>query len=293
MKILVTGSNGQLGQALRKLSPKYPDHEFLFTDIQELDITNRHSVDRFFVESQPEVVINCAAYTAVDKAETDPSRAFELNGTSVGHLALNASKADAIFIHISTDYVFDGTKSTPYSEEDVPNPQSVYAKSKYQGELETLKSASRGIIFRTSWLYSEFQNNFVRTIINKGKERGHLNVVYDQVGVPTYAGDLAEAILNILPALKNHQGVEIYHYSNEGVASWYDFAKDIVEFSGIKCTINPILTVDFPLPAVRPAFSVMDKSKFRKQFGIEIPYWRDSLRECVEKITNYEVRSTN
>lgn len=286
MKILVTGSNGQLGQKLRQLSQRYTDHDFIFTDIQELDITNRNSVDEFFLDTKPEAVINCAAYTAVDKAETDPSLAFELNGTSVGYLALNASKAGAIFIHISTDYIFDGTKSTPYTEEDVPNPKSAYAESKYQGELETLKFASRGIIFRTSWLYSEFQNNFVKTIINKGSERGHLNVVYDQVGTPTYAGDLAEAILNILPALKNHNGVEIYHYSNEGVASWYDFAKAIVEFTGIKCTINPILTIDFPLPAVRPAFSVMDKTRFRKQFGIEIPYWRESLRECIKRITN-------
>jgi len=288
MKILVTGSNGQLGQELRKLSQKYPDHEFIFTDIMELDITNQNSVEKFFEDVKPEAVINCAAYTAVDKAESDASRAFELNGTSVGHLAKNSSQAGAIFIQISTDYVFDGIKSTPYTEDDVPNPQSVYAKSKYQGELETLKFASRGIIFRTSWLYSEYQNNFVKTIINKGKERGHLNVVYDQVGVPTYAGDLAEAILNILPALKNHQGVEIYHYSNEGVASWYDFAKDIVEFSGIKCTINPILTINYPLPAMRPPFSVMDKTKFRKQFGIEIPYWRESLRKCVKIITNNE-----
>jgi len=288
MKILVTGSNGQLGQELRKLSQKYPDHEFIFTDIMELDITNQNSVEKFFEDVKPEAVINCAAYTAVDKAESDASRAFELNGTSVGHLAKNSSQAGAIFIQISTDYVFDGIKSTPYTEDDVPNPQSVYAKSKYQGELETLKYASRGIIFRTSWLYSEYQNNFVKTIINKGKERGHLNVVYDQVGVPTYAGDLAEAILNILPALKNHQGVEIYHYSNEGVASWYDFAKDIVEFSGIKCTINPILTINYPLPAMRPPFSVMDKTKFRKQFGIEIPYWRESLRKCVKIITNNE-----
>jgi dTDP-4-dehydrorhamnose reductase len=284
MKILVTGSNGQLGQKLRRLSQRYTDHDFIFTDIPELDITNRHSVDEFFFKTKPEAVINCAAYTAVDKAETDPSLAFELNGTAVGHLAMNASKTGAIFIHISTDYIFDGTKSTPYTEEDLPNPQSLYAKSKYQGELETLKFATRGIIFRTSWLYSEFQNNFVRTIINKGSERGHLNVVYDQIGTPTYAGDLAEAILKILPALKNQQGVEIFHYSNEGVASWYDFAKAIVEFSGIKCTINPILTVDFPLPAVRPSFSVMDKSKFRKQFGIEIPYWRASLQKCIERI---------
>jgi dTDP-4-dehydrorhamnose reductase len=293
MKILMTGSNGQLGQEFRLLSQKYPDHEFIFTDIPELDITERHSVDRFFMDHKPEVVINCAGYTAVDKAETDSSAAFELNGASVGHLAVNASKAGAIFIHISTDYVFDGNKTTPYVEEDIPDPQSVYAKSKYQGELETLKYASKGIIFRTSWLYSEFQNNFVNTIIIKGGERGHLNVVYDQVGSPTYAWDLAEAILTILPALKNQDGVEIYHYSNEGVTSWFDFAKAIVEFSGIECIISPILTEQYQLPATRPAFSIMNKAKFKQKFGLEIPYWRDSLRECIEKITNYELRSKN
>jgi len=290
MKILVTGSNGQLGKELRQLSQKHPDYKFIFTDIDELDITNLVSIDRFFLDHKPGVVINCAGYTAVDKAETDSSFAFELNGSSVGHLAMNASKGEAIFIHISTDYIFDGTKSIPYTEEDVPNPQSVYAKSKYEGELETLKNASRGIILRTSWLYSEFQNNFVKTIINKGKERGHLNVVYDQVGTPTYARDLAETILKIIPGLKNHNGVDIYHYSNEGVVSWYDFAKAIVEYSGIKCEISPILTEQYPLPAVRPAYSVMNKAKFRQKFGIEIPYWRDSLRECIQKITNYELR---
>jgi dTDP-4-dehydrorhamnose reductase len=290
MKILVTGSNGQLGQELRQLSQKHPVHEFIFTDILELDITNRQSVDQFFKDHKPETVINCAGYTAVDKAETDLSLAFELNGASVGHLAMNASKAGAIFIHISTDFVYDGNKNTPYVEEDRVNPQSVYAKSKYQGELETMKHVSRGFILRTSWLYSEFMNNFVKTIIVKGGERGHLNVVYDQVGTPTYARDLADAILKILPALKNQNGVEIYNYSNEGVVSWYDFANAIVEFSGIKCEISPILTEQYPLPAARPAYSVMNKAKFRQKFGIEIPFWRDSLRECIQKITNYELR---
>jgi dTDP-4-dehydrorhamnose reductase len=293
MKILVTGSNGQLGRELRQLSQKYPDYKFIFTDIEELDITNRHFVDRFFLDHNPDVVINCAGYTTVDKAETNSSLALELNGSSIGHLAMNASKAEAIFIHISTDYIFDGQKTTPYVEEDIPNPQSVYAKSKYQGELETLRNASKGIIFRTSWLYSEFMNNFVKTIINKGKERGHLNVVYDQVGTPTYARDLAEVILKIIPDIKNYKGVDIYHFSNEGIASWYDFAKAIVEFSGIKCEISPILTEQYPLPAVRPAYSVMNKAKFKQKSGLEIPYWRDSLRECIKKITIDELRITN
>jgi dTDP-4-dehydrorhamnose reductase len=293
MKILVTGSNGQLGQEFRRLSQRDPVHEFIFTDILELDITNRQSVDQLFMDHEFEAVINCAGYTAVDKAETDSSAAFELNGASVGHLASNASKAGAILIHFSTDYVFNGKNYKPYTEEDIPNPQSVYAKSKYQGELETLKHASKGVIFRTSWLYSEFMKNFVKTIINKGSERGHLNVVYDQVGTPTYSGDLADAILTILPALKDQHGVEIYHYSNEGVVSWYDFAKAIVEFSGIKCEISPILTEQYLLPAARPAYSVLNKAKFKQKFGLEIPYWRDSLRECVKRMTNYELRITN
>jgi dTDP-4-dehydrorhamnose reductase len=288
MKILVTGSNGQLGQELRQLSQKYPFHEFIFTDIVEMDILDWDFVDHFFNDHKPEAVINCAGYTAVDKAESDPDSALKLNGSSVGHLALNSAKTGAIFIHISTDYVYDGVKTAPYVEEDIPNPQSVYAKSKYQGELETLKNASRGIIFRTSWLYSEFMNNFVKTIINKGEERGHLNVVFDQVGSPTYAKDLADAILRILPVLNDQNGVEIFNYSNEGVVSWYDFAKAVVEFSGIKCEISPILTEQYPLPAARPAYSVMNKAKFKNRFGLEIPYWRESLRECVKRITNYE-----
>ena len=288
MKILVTGGNGQLGQELRQLPAKYPVHEFIFTDIYELDITNRRAVGRFFMDHNPEIVINCAGYTAVDKAENDSQNAFELNGNSVGYLAMNTSKAGAVFIHISTDYVYDGNKTTPYLEDDVPNPQSIYAKSKYLGELATLKYASKGMILRTSWLYSPFMNNFVKTIISKGSERGKLNVVYDQTGTPTYARDLADTLLKIIPALSNLKGVETYHYSNEGVASWYDFAKAIVEFSGIKCQILPVLTSEYPLPAERPFYSVLNKSKIKKQFGIEIPFWRDSLKECIEKITNYE-----
>jgi dTDP-4-dehydrorhamnose reductase len=286
MKILVTGSNGQLGSEIRRLSQQYPAYEFIFTDIAELDITDPGRVERFFTDHKPEAVINCAGYTAVDKAESDPAFAFKLNSESVGSLAINTSKTGAIFIHISTDYVFNGTKTTPYTEKDIPDPQSVYAKSKYLGEKEVMENGSKGIIIRTSWLYSEFMNNFVKTIINKGGERGHLNVVYDQVGTPTYAGDLANAILTILPSLANQDGTEIYHYSNEGVTSWYDFAKAIVEFSGIKCEISPILTEQYPLPAARPAYSVMNKAKFKQRFERQIPYWRDSLKECIKRITD-------
>ena len=284
MKILVTGSNGQLGQELRQFSVKYPFHEFLFTDIAELNITDYTFVDQFIQKNKPEVIINCAGYTAVDKAETETEFAMELNAKAVGHLAGNAAASGAIFIHISTDYVFNGAKSTPYNEEDIPDPQSAYATTKYEGELETIRNASRGLIIRTSWLYSEFMHNFVKTIIFKGVERGMLNVVYDQVGTPTYARDLAGTLMSIVPQLDTLDKVDLYHYSNEGVASWYDFATAIVEYSGIRCRINPILTAEYPLPAKRPFYSLMDKSKIKKKFGIEIPYWRNSLKECIQKI---------
>lgn len=288
MKILVTGGNGQLGREIRQYADKYPSHEFIFTDIGELDILKRSTVERFFRDQNPEAVINCSGYTAVDRAESDQTAAYNLNGSAAGFLAMKASNAGATFIHISTDYVFSGTKNTPYTEEDIPEPSSVYAKSKYLGEKQVHENTSKGVIIRTSWLYSEFMHNFVKTVLIKGSERGHLNVVYDQVGTPTYARDLAGAILAILPELRGQEGVEIFHYSNEGVASWYDFALSIVEFSGIKCTVSPILTSQYPLPAARPAYSVMSKAKFKNRFGMEIPHWRDSLRECVTRITNNE-----
>ena len=293
MKILVTGSNGQLGQEIRQFSVRYPFHEFIFTDIQDMDLLDRGSVERSFLDWNPDAVINCAGFTAVDKAESGQAAAYELNGSAAGFLAMNASRSGAIFIHISTDYVFSGSRTIPYTEEDIPDPRSVYAKSKYLGELEVMKNAAKRIIMQTSWLYSEFMNNFVKTIINRGRERGHLDVVYDQVGSPTYARDLAGAILDILPLVQKTEGVEIFHYSNEGVASWYDLAKSVIEFSGINCTISPILTSQYPLPAERPSYSVMSKAKFRERFGLDIPYWRDSLRECVEKIMNDELRITN
>lgn len=284
MKILVTGSNGQLGRELRQLSVEYSLHKFLFTDIAELNITDRPFVDHFVQQHKPDLIINCAGYTSVDKAETETEQAMELNAHAVGHLARNAASINASFIHISTDYVFDGTKSTPYTEEDLPNPLSMYAKTKYEGELATFRNASKGLIIRTSWLYSEFMNNFVKTIMIKGTERGKLNVVYDQVGSPTYARDLASTLLVILPRLVDLNSVQLFHFSNEGVASWYDFASAIVEYSGIQCQINPVVTSAYPLPAVRPSFSLMDKSKIKNRFGIMIPYWRNSLKECIRKL---------
>jgi dTDP-4-dehydrorhamnose reductase len=284
MKILITGSKGQLGNELRELSGEFPQFNFLYTDVEELDITDLTKVDEFFAVNKPEVVINCAAYTAVDKAESDGTLAYLINATAVGILAKAAANNNALLVHISTDYVFDGNSFSPYQESDKTNPVSVYARTKFDGEQAVNIFSSKAIIIRTSWLYSAFGNNFVKTILKYGKERGLLNIVADQVGTPTYANDLARAILNIIPEAVNSPGVEIYHYSNEGVASWYDFAKAIIEFSGIECKINPIGTKDYPLPATRPLYSILCKTKFKEKFTLEIPYWRDSIKQCMQRM---------
>ena len=285
MKILVTGSNGQLGNEIRELSGSYPLYEFIYTDVNELDITNAATVNHFFEINKPDVVINCAAYTAVDKAEIEQIPAFLVNADAPGYLASAASATDAFMVHISTDYVYSGKSYRPYIETDAINPVSVYARSKADGENAVRQAGGNAIIVRTSWLYSAFGNNFVKTIRKYSSEREFMNVVFDQVGTPTYAYDLAKAILDILPKALNSKGVETYHYSNEGVTSWYDFAKTIVEFSGIKCKINPIPTKDYPLPAERPFYSVLDKAKFKQDFSIGIPYWRDSVKHCIDRLS--------
>jgi len=284
MKILITGAKGQLGNELKLLGKKYPDFQFTFTDVEELDITDMQAVSAFFDKLHPDVVVNCAAYTAVDKAEQEPDLALKINALAVRNLSNACGEFNALLIHISTDYIFNGKGYRPYVETDTPEPVSSYARSKYAGETQMLSSCRNGIILRTSWLYSAFGNNFVKTILKYGKERGNLNVVYDQIGCPSYAKDLAAAILEIIPKLTDHEGVEIFHYTNEGVASWYDFAKAIIEFSGIKCLINPVETKDYPLPAERPFYSVLNKAKFKERFGIEIPYWRDSLEDCINRL---------
>ena len=281
MKILVTGSNGQLGCEIRVLAPGYPALDFIFTDLPELDITNEQDIGLLVKREQVSVIINCAAYTAVDKAEEEANQAFLVNATAVGNLARIASKYDALLIHISTDYVFDGTGYKPYVEDDPTNPVSLYAKSKHAGEQQVQSHAGRALIIRTSWLYSGFGSNFVKTIMKYGKERGKLNVVFDQTGTPTYARDLGKAILEIIQMQQVVNGVEIFHYSNEGVASWYDFALAIIECSRIECKVNPIETKDYPVPAVRPFYSVFNKSKIKERFRITIPHWRDSLQECI------------
>lgn len=284
MHILVTGSNGQLGNEIRLLQATYPVFEFLFTDLAELDITNEEAVDDLVSGFKPAAIINCAAYTAVDKAEQEEKTAFLINSNAVGILARAAAKHDALLVHISTDYVFDGSGFRPYIEEDPTNPVSMYAKSKHAGEQHVSSYANKALIIRTSWLYSEFGHNFVKTIMKYGREREQLNVVFDQIGTPTYARDLARVILHIIENKASIQGVEIFHFSNEGVASWYDFAKAIVECCNIDCLINPIETKAYPLPAVRPFYSVFNKSKIKQRFNVDIPYWRDSLKECIARI---------
>lgn len=284
MKILVTGAKGQLGNEIRELSKEYPLYRFLFTDVDELDITDEATVNAFVAADKPDVIINCAAYTAVDKAETDEQTAFLINAKAPGILARAAKKHYALLVHISTDYVFDGKTYTPISETTVPSPVSVYAKSKYQGEQEVVKNAGKAIIIRTSWLYSAFGNNFVKTILKYGEERGRLRVVFDQIGTPTYARDLAQAILEILQEAAQIPGIHFFHYSNEGVASWYDFAVSIIEMSGITCIIDPIETKDYPLPAARPIFSLLNKAKIRETYGIDIPHWRKSLQHCLKRL---------
>ena len=282
MKVLITGSNGQLGMSIRKLSGKFPDFQFIYTDVEELDITKLDDIRKFVIETAPDVIINCAAYTAVDKAEEEPEKARLLNATAPGLLAKAASEKNILLIHISTDFIFGGDKKTPYSEVDKPFPKSVYAKTKADGEAAVINNSKKAVIFRTSWLYSEFGHNFVKTILRIAKEKAEINVVNDQIGTPTYATDLAKVILKLLPELLKLSGeAEILHYSNEGEASWYDFAKEIVDQSGLDCKVNPISTEQYPLPAKRPAYSVLDKSKIKAKYGIIIPDWKESLNKCL------------
>jgi dTDP-4-dehydrorhamnose reductase len=282
MNILVTGANGQLGKELTIVSKAYP-YRMFFTDVDTLDITNINSVSDYIRSNSINAVINCAAYTAVDKAEEEPDKATLINKTAVSYLAELAKQYSLPLIHMSTDFVFDGKKTSPYFETDQTNPLSVYGRSKLEGELEIIKTAPTYAIIRTSWLYSEFGNNFVKTIIRLTRERKELNVVSDQTGSPTYAKDLAEAIMKIITKLKPGTK-EIFNYSNKGVASWYEFAKEIVTLSKIDCAIKPIGTKDYPTPATRPAYSVLDKSKIKEYFGLDIPNWRDSLRQCINKL---------
>lgn len=282
--ILITGSNGQLGSELKRRETLFNNASVDFTDVAELDITNNTSVAEFCSGKKYHFIINCAAYTAVDKAETETELAQKINVEAVANLVSAASAMDACLIHISTDYVFDGKGYLPYNEDEKISPQSAYGKTKADGEMEALKY-TKTLVIRTSWLYSSSGNNFVKTIVKLATERDELKVIFDQIGTPTYAGDLAEAIISIVN-FQNIKGIKpgIYHYSNEGVCSWYDFAIEITELTNGKAKILPIETKDYPSTTQRPYYSVLNKSKIKTIFEISIPHWKQSLKVCLKEI---------
>ena len=282
MNILITGANGQLGSTMRTLSAGHPQHTYFFTDVQELDICDEQAVHTFVSDNGIHLIVNCAAYTAVDKAEDNPDLCDRLNHVAPAYLADAAEACGAALIHISTDYVFDGTAHVPYTEDDAPCPNSVYGRTKLAGEREVMGRCTRAMIIRTAWLYSEYGNNFVKTMLRLGRERDTLGVVFDQIGTPTYAADLARAIFAAI-----EQGVVpgIYHFSDEGVCSWYDFTVAIHRLAGIgTCHVSPLHTDEYPAKAPRPHYSVLDKTKMKRTFGIVIPHWEESLEQCVKQL---------
>ena len=279
MNILITGCNGQLGNEMQLLEKVHPEHNYFNTDVAELDITNQETIETFVTEHKIDGIVNCAAYTAVDKAEDNEELCNKLNAEAPAYLAHAVGQRGGWMVQISTDYVFDGTNHTPYVEDDDTCPNSVYGKTKLVGELNVQKLCERSVIIRTAWLYSTFGNNFVKTMIRLGKEKAELGVIFDQIGTPTYAHDLAVAIFAVI-----EKGVQpgIYHFSNEGVISWYDFTKAIHRIAGITtCHVKPLHTAEYPTPAARPHYSVLDKTKIKETYGIEIPYWEESLFECI------------
>lgn len=286
-RILVTGANGQLGNELRALSQQ-TTHSFLFTDIDSLDLTNVEDLERTLSDEKFDFVINCAAYTNVDKAEDDQENADKINHIAVKNLADVCAKYNTMLIHISTDYVFDGKNNQPYTEIFPTAPLGVYGKTKLDGELAVVVSGCRHIIIRTSWLYSSYGNNFVKTMSRLTSEKDSLKVVFDQVGTPTYARDLAQAILDIISQKKLDEKQGVYHFSNEGVCSWYDFAVEIRNQLGNQCEIQPCHSDEFPSKVTRPHYSVLDKTKIKDTFGVNIPYWKDSLKICINNKTNWK-----
>ena len=284
MNILITGCNGQLGNEMQLLEKVHPEHNFFNTDVAELDITNQEAIETFVTEHKIDGIVNCAAYTAVDKAEDNEELCNKLNAEAPAYLAHAVGQRGGWMVQISTDYVFDGTNHTPYMEDEDTCPNSVYGKTKLVGELNVQKLCERSVIIRTAWLYSTFGNNFVKTMIRLGKEKTELGVIFDQIGTPTYAHDLAVAIFAVI-----EKGVQpgIYHFSNEGVISWYDFTKAIHRIAGITtCHVKPLHTAEYPTPAARPHYSVLDKTKIKQTYGIEVPYWEESLEVCVHKLLN-------
>lgn len=282
MNILITGCNGQLGNEMQLLEKENPQHTYFNTDVAELDITDQQAIERFVDENAIDGIVNCAAYTAVDKAEANVILCQLLNAEAPAYLAHAVGRRGGWMIQISTDYVFDGTKHTPYVEDDDTCPNSVYGRTKLVGEINVQKLCERSMIIRTAWLYSTFGNNFVKTMIRLGNEKPELGVIFDQIGTPTYARDLARVIMTAV-----NQGIRpgIYHFSNEGVTSWYDFTKAIHRLAGITtCRVRPLHTAEYPTPAARPHYSVLDKTKIKQTYGIDIPYWEESLADCIEHI---------
>lgn len=284
MNILITGANGQLGNEMRRLGAVSPNN-YLFTDVAELDITNAHAVMNAVKAASIDIIVNCAAYTNVDKAESDEATAELINATAVGNLARAMKEVGGTLFHVSTDYVFGCDGNTPRTEEMPLNPLGVYGKTKLHGEQAILESGCKALIFRTAWLYSEFGNNFLKTMLRLTAEREQLNVVFDQVGTPTYAGDLALAIFSIIEAGVYPGNEGVYHFSNEGVCSWYDFAVEIAAAAGhTGCRINPCHSSEFPSPVTRPPYSVLDKTKVKNTFDIDIPHWRESMEYCIKRL---------
>lgn len=281
---MITGANGQLGNCLRDLAADYQDlYRFYYTDVDTLDITDASAVEKYIVDNRIDIILNAAAYTAVDRAEDDQENAYRINCTAVGNLAEAARKHGLFLVHISTDYVFAGDSETPYVETDLPNPQSVYGSTKLAGERAIVASGCRAVIIRTSWLYSEYGHNFVKTMLKLGREREEVRVVCDQIGGPTYAGDLARAVM----AMLEHQpetGVEFYHFANEGVCSWFEFAKTIMGMAGLPCRVEAIPSSEYPAKAHRPPFSVFNLSKIKAAIQMVIPHWRDSLELTINKL---------
>ena len=286
MNILVTGCSGQLGNEFQKIARFNMDHNWLFTDIDTLDICNQDSISQFFTKNDIEICINCAAYTAVDKAEDEEDKARMINALAVKYLSNVCKSNNAVLIHISTDYVFDGTSIRPYLESDSVSPNNVYGKTKAEGEQFIIESGCSYIIVRTSWLYSSFGNNFVKTMLRLGSEREFVNVVDDQNGNPTWAYDLANAILLLIQRFENKEVKEIFNYSNEGTIPWNNFAEAIFYIGNKNCEVRPISTQEYGSRANRPAFSALDKTKIKAFTGIKIPFWRESLIKCIEEIKN-------
>ena len=285
--ILITGANGQLGNELNIASKNFYGYDFIFTDIDTLDITNSLQISDFINKSQPDWIINCAAYNFVDKAESEPDKADSINALAVKNIIDSIHGSECRLIHISSDYVYDGKASVPYNEDSQTNPLSAYGRSKLAGEKYALRHPGTMVI-RTSWLYSSFGTNFVKTILRHAGEKPSLRVVFDQTGTPTYASDLAGAIMFIISGvIRNHFALKagIYNYSDEGVCTWYDFATEIINIAGLECRVNPVLTRDYRQEAERPAYSVMDKYKIKENYGLLIPHWRSSLKQCLKLLT--------